>query len=307
MSPNPFRVAPRFAPGALRLAGAIVALSFLGSRTAAQNDQPAPASAPAAVLERPLTPPTNDAPDERPSPQHVWIPGHWRWGQGSYVWVAGRWEIPPVPYASWMAPQWVQQGAGYVLREGFWQQNPPPPQAPATTEIAALQPPPPPRSEAIPEQPSPAHVWLPGYWDFRDNQFVWVGGRWEVPPRANLTYVPAHWESRGDRYVLVAGYWRDTPVAQPVATATPAPVVVTQPAPQPVVVVTAPPAPPREVVYARPSPGHVWIAGYWAWRSGRYVWIAGHWERPPHGHRSWIEPRWEHRGGTYVFIEGHWR
>jgi hypothetical protein len=71
-------------------------------------------------------------------------------------------------------------------------------------------------------------------------------------------------------------------------------------------VVTAPPPPRHEVVYGRPSPYHIWVDGYWAWRGGRHVWIAGHWELPPRGYRTWISPRWERRGGSYVFIEGHW-
>ena len=68
----------------------------------------------------------------------------------------------------------------------------------------------------------------------------------------------------------------------------------------------APPPPRTEVVYARPSPYHVWVAGYWAWERGRHVWIAGHWAMPPRGYTRWQEPRWERRGGNYVFIEGHW-
>ena len=68
----------------------------------------------------------------------------------------------------------------------------------------------------------------------------------------------------------------------------------------------APPAPRVEVIPRAPSPRHVWVPGYWAWRGGRHVWIAGHYELPPRGMHTWIEPRWEHRGGSYVFIEGRW-
>jgi len=71
----------------------------------------------------------------------------------------------------------------------------------------------------------------------------------------------------------------------------------------------APPAPREEIVVERdrPSPEHVWIKGYWAWRDGHHVWVHGRWERPPHRHAVWIEPRWEHRGHSYVFIDGYWR
>src|SRR5206468_4058280 len=30
-----------------------------------------------------------------PGPQHVWITGYHRWDGAAYVWVPGRWELPP--------------------------------------------------------------------------------------------------------------------------------------------------------------------------------------------------------------------
>lgn len=89
--------------------------------------------------------------------------------------------------------------------------------------------------------------------------------------------------------------------------APPPPAVVVEPAPAPVVVLTPPPPPRREVIIARPSFRHVWIAGYWVWHGGRHVWVAGHWEVPPTGYVAWVAPRWEVRHGGYVFISGHWR
>lgn len=314
MNINGFRCAPHSARGArcVLLAGVALAMLSAGARAAvmiadAPMAPPAPTLPPAAIVEKPLAPATNDVPDERPSEQHVWIPGHWRWQEGAYVWIIGQWEVPPVPNASWVSPQWETQGSGYVLREGYWQQNPPPPPAAAAqppTEIAVAQPPPPPVAERIPARPSAAHVWLSGYWFWQDNQFRWIVGHWEVSPRENLGWVPARWETRGDRYVFVAGYWRANSVAAPaVATTTPAPRVVTLPQ----VIVVAPPPPRHEVVHGRPSPYHVWVPGYWAWRGSRHVWIAGHWERPPRGRHAWVEPRWEHRGGSWMFVYGHWR
>ncbi|HVU16802.1 MAG TPA: YXWGXW repeat-containing protein [Candidatus Didemnitutus sp.] len=71
----------------------------------------------------------------------------------------------------------------------------------------------------------------------------------------------------------------------------------------------APPPPREEVIdeHMRPSPDHVWINGYWAWRGGHHEWVRGHWERPPHAHARWVEPRWERHGGHYTFVEGYWR
>jgi hypothetical protein len=69
-------------------------------------------------------------------------------------------------------------------------------------------------------------------------------------------------------------------------------------------------APPRAIVEhrsARPSPRHVWIAGYHRWDGHAYVWEPGRWEIPPREHAVWVAPRWEHRNGGYVFVEGRWK
>ena len=57
----------------------------------------------------------------------------------------------------------------------------------------------------------------------------------------------------------------------------------------------------------RPSPRHVWIAGYHRWDGNAYVWTSGRWEVPPREHAVWIAPRWQHRRDGYVFVEGRWR
>ncbi len=271
----------------------------------------APTVAPAPMVDAPLAPAVNDTPGEQPSPQHHWVPGHWRWSEGAYVWETGRWEIPPAAGVVWRAPQWRREANGFVLVEGSWGDAPAASAAPSTVvraapppqEIYTTTPPPPLQREVIVERPSPLHVWIGGHWGFRAGRHVWVGGRWDLPPRPNVVWVEPRWEHRGGRYVYVDGYWRDGVVMSPA----PSVAVVASPAPGVEIVVATPPPPPRrEVVYARPGRGYVWINGYWAWRSGRHVWIAGHYEMPPRGYRTWVEPRWERRGGSHIFIEGRW-
>ncbi|MBL9187823.1 MAG: YXWGXW repeat-containing protein [Opitutaceae bacterium] len=220
---------PRFCRRHVIAPGVALLIFSTVSGHAANAVPNAPTVAPAPMVDAPLAPAVGDIPGESPSPQHQWVPGHWRWSEGAYVWETGRWETPPAAGLKWQAPQWRREANGFVLVEGRW-------------------------AEA-----SPASV---------------------------------------------------APVASGVVSPTPAPQVVV--APQParpveVVVVEAPPRPRVEVVYARPSPRHVWVPGYWAWHGRRHVWIAGHYEIPPRGHRGWIEPRWERRGGSYIFIEGRWR
>lgn len=303
MNPN----SPRF-----RTLAAVVLAGVIGSTVVRAAD----AIAPAPMLEKPLSPAVGDQPGERPSPQHVWVPGHWRWSEGAYVWETGRWDIPPVTNAVWNAPQWQKVPNGFVLKEGFWQEVDPTQLAPRpaatpvaapTEEIVVVAPPPPPQREIIIERPSPVHVWVGGYWHWRAGKHVWVGGQWILPPRANAVWVAPRWESRGGRYVFVQGFWRDVGVAVGVGAGTSQVVVSSTTGPgQEVLVVAAPPPPRREIIYAPPSRFHVWIPGYWAWRGGRHVWMAGHYELPPHGHHAWQEPRWERRGGNYIFIEGRW-
>ncbi|MBK8964345.1 MAG: YXWGXW repeat-containing protein [Candidatus Competibacteraceae bacterium] len=41
---------------------------------------------------------------------------------------------------------------------------------------------PPPRMEAITVAPSSQHVWVPGYWTWRDDDWAWQSGHWELRP-----------------------------------------------------------------------------------------------------------------------------
>ena len=306
------RFLPRFTVRATL--GAIFGLTIAAFATRGLAQQPAIPDAPTvpmapvlpdnAVIKEPLQPAASqEIIDERPSPQHMWIAGHWRWQDGRYTWVAGRWDLPPRTNLVWVEPRWERRGNGVVLAGGYWQEALAPVAMPATPAPAPVQdvvmvaaPPPPPMREYIVERPSPYHVWIGGYWSFRLGKHVWIGGHWDLPPRGNVTWVEPRWERRGAGYVFVDGYWQDA-----------TPVTIMGGRPGAVVVVQAPPPPRREVVPARPMPGYVWVSGYWAWHDNRYFWVGGHYDRPPHARAVWVEPRWEHRGGNYVFIEGSWR
>ena len=285
------------------VAPGVALLIFSAASTFAANAIPnAPTVPPAPVMERPLDPATSDAPGEQPSAQHHWVSGHWRWLEGAYVWEPGRWEIPPQANVVWHQSEWQRQSNGWILKEGYWDEAPPAaattvvtaPAAPVQQEIIITTPPPPPQREIIVERPSPLHVWIGGHWGWRAGKHLWIGGRWALAPRPNAVWVAPRWDHRNGRYHYVDGYWRDAVVITTPPRPGPPTTVVVAPPPQggQVVIVTAPPPPRREVAYAPPGPGFIWINGYWAWRGGRYVWIAGRYERPPHGHRQWVEPRW---------------
>lgn len=304
------------APRVHRPLGRVLRLSCLGvalfgsaaGLLAAGSIPDAPLMDPAPLLDKPLPPSTTDSVEDQPSPQHVYISGHWTWKDGAYTWVSGAWELPPSNSAEWIAPRWEKKENGYVLQEGYWQEGGAETAADSATSLVIEEAPPPPEREVIVARPSPAHVWIGGYWGFQAGKHVWISGRWDLPPRSNVVWVAPRWERHRHRhgYVFVPGCWRDGPV-RPRTT-----VVVESDGwrSDGVVVVTAPP-PPRTYVHfqrpPRPSYEHRWIDGYWGWHGGRHVWIEGCWRRPPRGHSHWVAPRWERRKGGYIFIEGSWR
>ena len=68
--------------------------------------------------------------------------------------------------------------------------------------------------------------------------------------------------------------------------------------------------PPPAVVYEDPgpppSPGFVWIDGYWAPNGRHYRWVRGHWERAPYEGAYWSHPHYDHYREGWQMHEGHW-
>ena len=48
----------------------------------------------------------HEVPSERPSPQHVWLKGHYDHNGTDWVWHEGRWEQPPAFKVAWVAPRY---------------------------------------------------------------------------------------------------------------------------------------------------------------------------------------------------------
>jgi hypothetical protein len=105
MTPRPFY---RTILGALVLAGALFAASACaapGGRLYVRVGPPAP------VFEARLV---------APGPGYVWVTGYHTWDGGRYVWVPGRWELPPRPRAVWVPARWVHERGGWYFVEGRW-------------------------------------------------------------------------------------------------------------------------------------------------------------------------------------------
>ncbi len=182
--------------------------------TVAATLQPAGAP-PEIVVTVPPPPPQREVIVERPSPQHIWIGGHWSWRAGQHVWIGGGWALAPRQNASWVAPRWEYRGGRYIYIAGYWRDavavTSPPSQVAMMTApdapVMVVAPPPPPRSEVVYGPPGPGYVWIKGYWSWRDGQYVWVAGHYERPPAERREWIEPRWEPRGGSYVFIEGRW----------------------------------------------------------------------------------------------------
>jgi WXXGXW repeat (2 copies) len=78
----------------------------------------------------------------------------------------------------------------------------------ATTSYVVLQAPPAPQApQAVPTQPSSSHVWIDGYWTWRNNRYEWMAGHWEVPPFAGAKWVAPHSETQSGAIRFYEGHW----------------------------------------------------------------------------------------------------
>jgi hypothetical protein len=70
----------------------------------------------------PLGPPPMRAeiPPPAPSPDSLWLVGHWNWDGEKYAWAPGRYIQRPAPTANWMPGYWEQESQGWVWTDGHW-------------------------------------------------------------------------------------------------------------------------------------------------------------------------------------------
>ena len=152
------------------------------------------------IVSQPPPAPSPEAIGDRPFPGAVWIPGYWSWGNGAYVWTAGRWAEPPTSNSTFIAPHWEARDNGYAFCSGYWQENNHP--------VYITEPPPTPMHEVIITRPSHHHIWIGGHWYWHEGRYVWAAGRWELPPRRHAVYTAPHWENHGHGFILIEGCWR---------------------------------------------------------------------------------------------------
>lgn len=79
--------------------------------------------------------------------------------------------------------------------------------APVANTIVITQTPPAPQAEVVLAQPSSQHVWIAGYWTWRNERYEWMAGHWQLPPNSGAVWVAPRWEQQGNAYKFYEGYW----------------------------------------------------------------------------------------------------
>ena len=113
-------------------------------------------------------------PEFKPEGGNVqWIPGYWAWdeAQRDYIWISGVWRDAP-PQRRWVPGYWDRQETGYRWVSGYWSEE-------IQQEVGYLPQPP----ASIDQGPSTTapdeqHFYIPGNWQFQDNQYRWAAGYW---------------------------------------------------------------------------------------------------------------------------------
>lgn len=97
-----------------------------------------------------------------------------------------------------------------------------------TIEVSAA---PPPekieKADARPASPGYGYIWVNGYWDYLDGNYVWRSGRW-TQARQDYEYIRARYEYDGKTWLFHRPHWKRRRAAESAAPA-PAPA----PAPTP--------------------------------------------------------------------------
>ena len=101
---------------------------------------------------------------------------------------------------------WTVGGMGLAAAAAAQGPAPPLPPLPNVNVRIVGAPPPPPRREVVvyETRPAPESLWIGGYYDWQEEQWGWVPGRWVSRPAPRSSWVRA-------RYVRGDGGWQYVP------------------------------------------------------------------------------------------------
>ncbi len=154
--------------------------------------------------------------------------------------------------------------------------------------IVAKRPPEPINEAPSAYRPEGETVWIPGYWDWDDQNgnFVWVSGIWRTPP-PDRQWIGGYWTQTVDGFQRAPGFWTGADTEE------------VQYFPQP-------PAPAEQGPTTEPpSADAFWVPGCWVWQGNQFTWTSGFWTA---GRPGWVwtptSYSWTPRG--YVLVNGYW-
>ncbi len=136
-----------------------------------------------------------------PDDEHVWLSGHWAWRaeRNDYEWQPGRWQRLEVDIARGCRATGCKSRADGGDIEGRFE---------PVVYVARQPPPPREREDVVVARPGPEHVWIKGYWDYRNGDFDWVAGHWARPEPGFHAWVEPRWQHEARGWFLVEGHWK---------------------------------------------------------------------------------------------------
>lgn len=73
-----------------------------------------------ALAPHPPPPERAEIPPTAPSPQALWLVGHWSWDGVKFVWRPGRYVERPSSTANWLPGYWEERPDGWKWVDGQW-------------------------------------------------------------------------------------------------------------------------------------------------------------------------------------------
>ena len=149
--------------------------------------------------------PTSAPPDARAQ----WVAGYWGWdpARDDFVWVGGRWVVPP-PGRIWVNGRWERDARGWTRVAGVWSPRREPERDRVADDWRKAGPP----SDHPDDTPGPAPdasvFYVPGHYAPAPDgaRLAWTPGFW-ARPQPGWDWIPARWVRRPDGWEFRAGYW----------------------------------------------------------------------------------------------------
>lgn len=147
-----------------------------------------------------------------PSPQHIFVEGHWAWRNNAYVWTESQWTVPPTATCQWAPARYEKKDKGWYFREGYWRDLSGPAamatEQPDTATAAVDRPPPMELVEAPGKAPFAHAFWTKGHWYWSGHTWQWAAGHWEQE-HTGYTWQNAHWtRQNATMWGFTAGHWK---------------------------------------------------------------------------------------------------